>query len=258
MNFLLSFGVAIKGFHFNEDNADGRIVRDNYNEIFRTLAQLHVINWENGEAFGKVGLPGHFDNKENMLAWIQNAMEKPFKEYRNNEESGKIPKADIGENNITAAQLDYFEEALKTLKEEYPKLIESRFHTGKNITIIHGDLHPGNIFLKQSPYHPDNVRTIEFDEFQNVRIGLCTEDLAMLLALHFEPDKMKAEPLLQHYHTCLCETAKDYPYETFMNDYKLSIMENMFFTIRLLNHGIYDFRMRDRAIKAYETFVLEK
>jgi hypothetical protein len=51
-------------------------------------------------------------------------------------------------------------------------------------------------------------------------------------------------------------TVKNYSYEMFMNDLKLSIAETMFFPIRLINRGIYDFTMRDKAIKAYETFVL--
>jgi hypothetical protein len=43
-----------------------------------------------------------------------------------------------------------------------------------------------------------------------------------------------------------------------MKDYKISIAENLFFPIRLINRGIYDFRMRDKAIRAFETFVMEK
>lgn len=91
---------------------------------------------------------------------------------------------------------------------------------------------------------------------QAIRVGLCTEDLAMLIALHIEPDKEKAQPLLDYYYECLCKTIKGYPYETFMNDYKIAVMENMFFPIRLINCGIYDFSMRDKALKAFETFVL--
>jgi hypothetical protein len=88
-------------------------------------------------------------------------------------------------------------------------------------------------------------------------MGLVSEDLAMLIALHIEPDKRKAQLLLDFYYDCLCESIKDYSYETFMNDYKIAIMENMVFTIRLLNREISDFKMRDKAIRAFESFVLE-
>lgn len=90
-----------------------------------------------------------------------------------------------------------------------------------------------------------------------MRMGLPTEDLAMLIALHFEPNKQKALPLLDEYYSCLCQTVKDYPYVTFMNDYKIAIMENMFFTIRLINRKIYDFKMMEKAMTAFETFVLD-
>ncbi len=76
----------------------------------------------------------------------------------------------------------------------------------------------------------------------------------MLLALHIEPDFMKVKVLLNYYYQSLIETVKDYPYEVFINDYKISVAEHMFFTIKLINNGIYDFNMRDKAIMAFETF----
>ncbi len=47
---------------------------------------------------------------------------------------------------------------------------------------------------------------------------------------------------------------KGYSHEMFMDDYKIAIAEAMFFPIRLINRDICDFAMRDRAIRAYETF----
>ena len=187
-------------------------------------------------------------------------MEKDFKKYRKNEETGKNPEVWEGEfdgtpfrfeNHITSEQLDYFINAIERLKNEYWEVVEARFHTGKNITVIHGDMHPGTANVSN-----DNM--VKFDGLQAVRMGLPTEDLAMLIALHIEPNKQKAQSLLDDYYRCLCETVKNYSHETFIDDYKIAIMENMFFTIRLINKGIYDFKMRDKAIKAFETFVLEK
>ena len=139
------------------------------------------------------------------------------------------------------------------LRETYPKIIKERFHAGKNITVIHGDLHPGNVFLSSG-----TDAEVKFIDMEAVRMGLCTEDLAMLLALHIEPDAKKAEPMLRFYYSRLCESGniKDYPYSDFIRDYKLSVMESMFFPIRLINRGIFDFHMRDKAMRAFETFVL--
>nr|WP_295684303.1 helix-turn-helix transcriptional regulator [uncultured Lachnoclostridium sp.] len=242
----------IQGYEFDENNENGKIIRQNYNAILSATAKLHSIFWENFESFEKIGLDWRLESKENILSHIS-CMEKDYKKYRKNEESGKIPKIWMNfENNIEPIKLDYFQDAIKYLREEYPKLIDARFNSGKNITIIHGDLHPGQTFMSKT-----NDRTIKFFGLQAVRMGLCTEDLAMLLALHIESDKMCAKPLLDYYYQSLCEHVKDYPYEEFINDYKISIAENMFFTIKLINNGIFDFNMRDKAIKAYETFVID-
>ena len=242
----------IQGYEFDENNENGKIIRQNYNAILSATAKLHSIFWENIESFEKIGLDWRLESKENILSHIS-CMEKDYKKYRKNEELGKIPKIWMDfENNIEPIKLDYFQDAINYLREEYPKLIDARFNSGKNITIIHGDLHPGQTFMSKT-----NDRTIKFFGLQAVRMGLCTEDLAMLLALHIESDKMSAKPLLDNYYQSLCEHVKNYPYEEFINDYKISIAENMFFTIKLINNGIFDFNMRDKAIKAYETFVID-
>jgi transcriptional regulator with XRE-family HTH domain len=242
----------IQGYDFDENNENGEIIRQNYKAILSATAKVHTTFWENYESFEKIGLDWRLESKENILSHIS-CMEKDYEKYRKKEEEGKIPKVWMNlENNIESMKLDYFQDAIQYLREEYPKLINTRFHSGKNITIIHGDLHPGQTFMSKT-----SDRTVKFFGLQAVRMGLCTEDLAMLLALHMEPDIMSVKPLLEYYYQCLCETVKDYSYEEFINDYKISVAENMFFTIRLINNGICDFHMRDNAIKAFETLVME-
>jgi transcriptional regulator with XRE-family HTH domain/thiamine kinase-like enzyme len=242
----------IQGNHFDEDNDSGIFIRENHRALLGAAAKFHAAFWENHEAFEQVGLDWRFENRENLLAHI-NGMEKDYKKYRAAEENGKVPKVwNIFENTIELDKLDYFQTAIDLLRERYARLVDTRFGLGKNITVIHGDLHPGNTFISKT------AKTVKFIDMQAVRMGLCTEDLAMLLALHIEPDKKHALPLLEYYHHCFCETVKNYPFELLVDDYKISVMENMFFTIRLLNRGIYDFSMRDRAMRAFETFVLDK
>lgn len=250
----------ISGHHYDENNDDGVFIRNNYKAILQAVAKWHIAFWKNHDAFGQIELDWRFETKENLLSHIS-MMEKDFKKYKKNEESGKIPKVWEGncsgtpfcfENNLDIAKLDCFSDAIEQMKTKYVELVDSRFHSGKNITVIHGDMNPSVIHVQKSA---DGI--VKFDGLQSVRMGLPTEDLAMLIALHIEPDKHKALPLLDEYYSCLCESVKDYPYEAFMNDYKLSIMENMFFTVRLINRGIFDFKMRDKAIRAFEAFVLE-
>ncbi|MDR2647172.1 MAG: hypothetical protein LBB67_03500 [Oscillospiraceae bacterium] len=219
------------------------------------MAKWHILFWEDNNAFDQMGLDWRHQTNENILSHI-NGMEKDFLKYRKNEESGKIPavwkfEGTRFENHITSEQLDCFSDAIERLKSEYTELIRTRFHGWENLTVIHGDMHPGTAWISKS----DGVR---FDGLQAVRIGLPTEDLAMLIALHIAPSKQQAFPLLDVYYTCLSKEIERYSYATFLSDYKLAIAENMFFAIKLINRGIFDFKMRDKAICAYKSFVLNK
>lgn len=241
---------SIQGSHFDENNENGKRFRDNYFVLMEETAKMHAAFWECEGAFQKTGFDWRHEKTENLLAHID-GMEQDFFAYRKKEEAGRIPKVWNGlRNTIGADKLAYFQDAVRFLKRKYISLIDERFHAGKNITVIHGDLHPGNIFISKPP--DLSVKVIDLEAF---RIGLCTEDLAMLLALHIEPGQERAKPLLEHYYRCLCRNVKGYSYEMFMDDYRLSIAEAMFFTIRMINRGICDFAMRDRVIRAYETFV---
>ncbi|MCL2014033.1 MAG: helix-turn-helix domain-containing protein [Oscillospiraceae bacterium] len=250
----------VPGYHYDKDNYEGAFIRENYQNILQAAARWHSAFWENHKAFEQIGLDWRFETKENLAAHIS-MMEKDFKKYKANEESGKIPKVWEGnfagepfriENNIDVKKLDYFTDAIQQMKTEYVPLVDSRFHSGKNVTVIHGDMNPSPVFISKSA-----DKAVKFQGLGAVRMGLPTEDLAMLIALHFEPHKQKALPLLEEYYRQLCETVKDYPYKTFMNDYKIAIMENMFFTVRLINRKIFDFRMMEKAMLAFESFVLK-
>ena len=221
--------------------------------ILRAAAGWHAAFWENGGAFEAIGLDWRLSSDKTLLAHIV-AMEKHFKQYRKNEEAGKIPaswecEGHVFENHITTEQLDCFEDAIARLKIDCPKLVDKRFQAGKNITVIHGNMQPNKARFSSRG-------EVIFDHLQAVRMGLCTEDLAQLLALHAAPDKEKAQPLLDFYYQCLCESVKGYPFETFMADYRIAVMENMFFTIRQINNGILDFEMRDKSIRAFEAFAV--
>lgn len=53
----------------------------------------------------------------------------------------------------------------------------------------------------------------------------------------------------------LNQNIRGYSYEMFMDDYRISVAEAMFYLIRLINQDVFDFDMRDRAIRAYEAFL---
>jgi len=252
-------GDYISGNQYDEDNETGTWVRAQVENILQAAADWHSAFWENNDAFAQIGLDWRFETTENLLAHIS-MMEKDFNKYKRNEENGKIPQFWEGdfegkpfriENNIDVQKLSYFTDAIARMKKGYIELVDSRFHNGQNITVVHGDMNPGAALVPKSA-----ERTVKFQGLQAVRMGLPTEDLAMLIALHLAPQKHNAMPLLDEYYHRLCESVKGYSYETFMNDYKIAIMENMFFAVRLINRKIYDFHMLGKAMEAFETFVL--
>lgn len=233
---------SVQGNHFNEDS-------ESWKFVLKEIAKVHAAFWESENVFEKIGLDVRHETKERLLCHI-NGMEQNFLAYREKEETGRIPKVWNGLiNTIHMDKLNYYQDAIQFLKQKYIPMIEERFRTGKNITVIHGDLHPGNIFLSKSP-----GTSVKMIDMEAVRVGLCTEDLAMFMALHIEPDKERSKPLLDQYYECLCQSVQGYSYEMFMDDYRVSIAEAMFYPIRLINSGICDFVMRDRGIRAYETF----
>lgn len=240
---------SIQGIHFDENNENGKIFRNNFDVILEETAKVHAAFWENEDVFQKMGTDWRHETKENLLAHI-NGMEQDFLAYREKEESGRIPKVWNGmRNTISAEKLDCFQDAAQFLRQKYVPMIDGRFHEGRQITVIHGDLHPGNIFVSKPP-----SASVKLIDMEAVRVGLCTEDLAMLLALHIEPDRERAKPLLDHYYESLCRNVKGYSREKFMEDYRIAVAEAMFYPVRLINCGIYDFVMRDRAIRAYEAY----
>lgn len=243
---------SILGIHFDVNNGSGKKFRNAYRTLLEEIAKVHAAFWEKEDAFQKMGIDWRHETEENLLAHI-NGMEQDFLAYREKEETDRIPKVWNGMRNmIHAEKLDYFQDAIWFLRKRYVPMIEGRFRSGKYITVIHGDLHPGNIFVSRCL--DSSVKMIDLEA---VRVGLCTEDLAMLLALHIEPDREHAKMLLLHYYECLCRDVTGYSYEMFMEDYKIAVAEAMFYPIRLMGCGIYDFVMRDRAIRAYETFVAD-
>jgi hypothetical protein len=227
------------------DPADqnGLFYQDHLPSLLTVAADFHAAFWEDS----KIGIDWRHKSDANWLAHV-GGMEKDFLIYRKAEAAGKIPSewevcGKTFPNQITAQQLDCFSKAIELLKA-LP--LPARFREGRNITRIHGDLHPGNTYMDQSG-------DVRFTDWEAVRTGLCTEDLAMLLALHIEPDSQKARPLLDLYYERLCRTVDGYPYEAFCDDYQTAVLEAMFFPLRLINRGITDFPMRDRAIRAFET-----
>jgi len=194
-------------------------------------AGLHAAFWDCYDAFGEVGLPWRLDNARNLKQHCK-AMKKGIKPYC------KAHEMDDG----------VFRQAIAFFYTQTRDLIDKRFHTGKNITVIHGDLHPGNILLPKA-----GAGRAVFVDLEAVRMGLGAEDLAMLLGLHLAPDRERALPLLERYHQKLAVTG--YSFEALLADYRIALAESLFFPIKLYSNGIDDIHMMQKAILAWKEFV---
>ena len=116
-----------------------------------------------------------------------------------------------------------------------PRLWE-RYHSRRNLTIIHGDAHVWNCFLPQDDSR-DDIRLFDWDAW---RIGMAAADLAYMMAMHWYPDRRRQleRPLLDHYHAALVgEGVSGYDRRALDDDYRLSAL---FLIMRPVNQEAID------------------
>lgn len=108
------------------------------------------------------------------------------------------------------------------LLEQAPRLLK-RYHSRRNLTVIHGDAHSWNCFL---PRHGDgeDVRLIDWEVWS---IDTATDDLAYLMAMLWYPDRRRRveRPLLDVYHAALLtHGVNGYDRQALDDDYRLSAL----------------------------------
>ena len=100
--------------------------------------------------------------------------------------------------------------------------LNGRYHSHRNLTLIHGDSHIWNTFLPRDG--GDDLRTFDWDSW---RIDVATDDLAYMMALHWYPDLRRdfERPLLDHYHAELvAHGVTGYDRRALDDDYRLSVL----------------------------------
>jgi hypothetical protein len=110
----------------------------------------------------------------------------------------------------------------------YERLIENwdrlgaRYHTHRNMTIVHGDAHVWNCFLPNSD--AEQARLFDWDTW---RPDTATDDLAYMMALHWYPDARRSRErhLLDVYHAELqARGVSGYDRQALQDDYRLSVL----------------------------------
>ena len=110
------------------------------------------------------------------------------------------------------------------LFDSAPRLLE-RYHTRRNVTLIHGDAHVWNIFLPRDG--GDDLRLFDWDSW---RIGIAANDLAYMMALHWYPDRRQRleRALLDRYHaTLLAHGVRGYDRQALHDDYRWAVLWQM-------------------------------
>jgi thiamine kinase-like enzyme len=108
------------------------------------------------------------------------------------------------------------------LVDQAPRL-PLRYHSHRNLTIIHGDAHSWNFFLPRNGDR-ENVRLIDWESWS---IDTATDDLAYMMAMLWYPDRRRQmEPLLLDlYHATLLDNGvSGYDRQMLDEDYRLSAL----------------------------------
>jgi thiamine kinase-like enzyme len=128
---------------------------------------------------------------------------------------------------------------------------------GKGITYVHRDTHPGN-FL-----YPLTNGTPKIIDWQSWRVDTGTDDLAYMIACHWDPEMRQSLelPLLQRYHAKLqAFGVPDYSWDDCLYDYRASILRCLFFLLaawRPDQSPAWHDRL-ERGMLAYQGFECEK
>lgn len=94
------------------------------------------------------------------------------------------------------------------------------------LTLCHGDAHPWNFLYPRDP-----AALPVLLDWEALRVGRCTDDLAYMMGLFWYPERRARyeQPLLRHYHgRLLAHGLHDYPWDDCWRDYRISITRQLF------------------------------
>jgi Ecdysteroid kinase-like family len=110
----------------------------------------------------------------------------------------------------------------RRLLDRAPRLL-ARYHSRRNLTIIHGDAHSWNFFLPK-PRGSETVRLLDWESWS---IDAATDDLSYMMAMLWYPDRRRRmeRSLLDLYHATLLDNGvSGYDRQALDHDYRLSAL----------------------------------
>lgn len=205
---------------------------DKKSALIETISQFHAVSWGTEE----LPAPRHLLTTEEYLRHLS-FLERDYMSFR--------AKQDF---NLQPEQFDIYEKSLLDLRKNAERHIQ-RITKRQNTTVIHGDLNACNIL-----YSLHSLSKPRLIDFEAVRIGLCTEDLVTLFVHDFFHGGPETLRLFEQYYRSLCgKISSEYTYDQFREDLRVSILEGLFFPLKLFVHeGVEDEELLWKSIHAYK------
>jgi hypothetical protein len=171
--------------------------------IVRALARFHAAWWDDSRLGITVG------------SWLDaDAMDRRMRRLANEFERFTDRFGDLLPRERRALYEQLFGSASRLL---------TRYHSHRNVTIIHADTHVLNTFLPRDA-GSDDVRFLDWDSWC---IDIGSGDLAYMMALHWYPcHRQRVERvLLDHYHEALvAQGVRGYDRGALEDDYRWSVL----------------------------------
>ena len=136
------------------------------------------------------------------------------------------PFADALGEFLSPARLKLYERILASIPKQRDLRGKRRLTEARNLTLIHEDAHPGNVFFPKDPETHDPFLI----DWQMWRIHVGTNDVAYMPVLAWYPDRRGAveQSLAEHYYQKLIEGGvEEYSWEDCWHDYRLSALRMM-------------------------------
>lgn len=209
-----------------------------YHLLMDDLSATHSSGWERelvledalalGEAVAALHAPyWHVEQRREHGNTEGSAAE--FERYLAHTLPGLEPLIEHTQNDISDEQ----RAIVRTVFNRHPTVMRERIRDPRGLTLIHGDLNPGNILRPQEGARP--VYLIDRQPFDwSLLVWLGVSDLAYAIVHWWPTEQRRAweQPLLRRYYEALTERGvRDYSWEQLWHDYRLTAIQSFYVAV---------------------------
>ena len=179
--------------------------------VMECLARVHAYWWEHPQLGTEIGqLPTEVAKKAGIADTHRRI--RDFIDF-------------LGDR-LSLDRRQIYDKILTSLPEVWDRYRGTRLSERKAFTLVHGDAQMWNFFYP----HDSATNHVHIIDWQFWHIGVGTDDLAYMMALHWYPERrrMMESELLKHYHTeLLRHGVENYTWDECWFDYRVSALTNL-------------------------------